>query len=113
MKSSLLFTSLAVTLLAASCDEPKALLRERALVEAEILRGNEEMKIADAKFEAAQKLPFSYGMTLERYNEENVKKNTALEVVIAHQGKKCAAAEAALKVLRPRLADYKAKYLNQ
>ena len=50
-------------------------------------------------------------MTLERHLEESVKKNTELEAQLADLSKKCAEAEAALSVFRPRLDTYKAKFL--
>ena len=112
MKSLLILASLAFMVLASSCDKPRTLSNERALVEAEIQRANEELRNIDAKFEALRNAPISYGMTLDRHREEATKKNAKLEAELAFLSKKCAEGEAALRELRPRLDSYKAKFLR-
>jgi len=98
--------------LASSCDKPRLLRNERASIEAEIQRANEEMRNIDAKFEALRTAPISYGMTLDRHREEAAKKNAKLEEELAYLSKKCTDGETALSELRPRLDSYKAKYLR-
>jgi len=112
MKSLLIFTSIAAMTLASSCDKPRILRNERASVEAEVQRANEEMRNIDAKFEALRTAPISYGMTLDRHRDEAVKKNLKLQEELAFLSKKCAEGEAALSELLPRLDSYKAKYLR-
>jgi hypothetical protein len=111
MSHPLILTGLAAIILASSCDKPRRLINERANIEAEIQRANEEMRSIDAKFEALLAVPVPYGMTLDRQCEEAVKKNADLEAELYYLGKKCAAAEANLSEIRPRLDTYKAKYL--
>lgn len=111
MYRPLILTGLAAIILASSCDKPRVLINERANVEAEIQRANEEMRAIDAKFEALRTAPISYGMTLDRHYEESLKKNAALEAEVSYFSEKCANAEAALSEIRPRLETYKAKYL--
>ncbi len=106
-----ILTCLAAIILASSCDKPRVLINERANVEAEIQRANEEMRSVDAKFEALRTAPISYGKTLDRHYEDAVKKNAELEAELAYLSKKCADGEAALSEIRPRLDAYKAKYL--
>ncbi len=112
MKHLLFFTSLTAMLLASSCDKPKVLLRERALIEADILRANEELHGMDGQFEVLQRGPISYGMSPETYHEQIVKKNAALQDQVNSLEKLCTSAEASLNELRPRLDAYKAKNLR-
>ena len=112
MNRPLILTSLAIIILASSCDKPRALSTERAGVEAEIMRANEEMRSIDAKFDALRNAPIAYGMTLDRHLDAAVKKNAKLEAELALISKKCADGEVALRELRPRLDAYKAKYLH-
>ena len=107
-----IFIILATMVLASSCDKPRKLLNERAQIEAEIQRANEEMRALDAKFDALRKAPISYGMTLDHHLQEVARKNAKLEADLAYLSKKCAEGEAALNELRPRLDAYKAKYMH-
>ncbi|WP_397381372.1 hypothetical protein [Prosthecobacter sp.] len=111
MNRPLILTSLAAIILASSCDQPRVLITERANIEAEILRTNEEMRAIDAKFETLRASPFSYGKTFDRHYEDVLKKNTELEGELAYMSKKCAEGEAALREIHTRLDTYKAKYL--
>ncbi|MHB1081689.1 MAG: hypothetical protein ACYC67_20030 [Prosthecobacter sp.] len=107
----LILTGLAAIIFASSCDKVGNLNNERAKVEAEVQHVSEEMRSIDDKFEALRTIPVSNGMALEHHLEESVKKNAELEAKLADLSKKCAEAEAALSVFRPRLDTYRAKYL--
>lgn len=112
MKPVLFFNCFTAILLLSSCDKPKVLLRERAVLEAEILRSNEELHSLEAQFTVLQQGPISYGMTPEVYHEQVVKKNMAAQDQVAALEKVCNLGEASLSELRPRVDSYKAKYLR-
>ncbi|MCX6849895.1 MAG: hypothetical protein NTY98_13315 [Verrucomicrobia bacterium] len=111
MSRPLILTGLAATIFASSCDKVGTLNNERAKLEVEIQQITKEMVSIDDKFESLRTIPLPNGMTLEHHLEESVKKNAELEATLADLSKKCAEAEAALSVFRPRLDTYKAKYL--
>lgn len=111
MYRPLILTGLAAIVFASSCDKVGTLNSERAKVEAEIQSITQEMRAIDDKFESLRTIPVANGMPLENHLEQAVKKNAEFESMLADLGKKCAEAEAALSVIRPRLDNYKAKYL--
>jgi outer membrane murein-binding lipoprotein Lpp len=110
--SLLLFASLAIMILASSCNKTQPLINQRAEVEAEIQRINEEIRTLDAKFEALRTSPVAYGMTFEAHQKQAATQNAKLEAELANFSKRCTGGETALGVLRPRLEAYKAKYLR-
>lgn len=111
MYRPLILTGLAAIIFASSCDKVGTINNERAKLEVEVQQISKEMVSIDDKFESLRTIPLSNGMTLERHLEESVKKNAELEAKLADLSKKCAEAEAAMSVFRPRLDTYKAKYL--
>lgn len=112
MKHPLFSTCLAILLLGSSCNKPQALANERAGVEAEIRRLNEEMRGIDAKFETLRNTPMLYGMTYEQQQQEAANQNITLEAQLSYLSKKCAAGEATVSELRPRVDAYKARHLR-
>lgn len=112
MSRPLFLTGIAAIALASSCDKPRLLDKERATVEAEIQRANEEMRSIDAKLEEVQGNSAPYGMTVKLQHEETVQRNISLESELFYLNKKCTNSESNLSEIHPRLAAYKAKYLH-
>lgn len=112
MKRVIQYTTIAGMLLACSCDKHNVLLTERARVEAEIKRAQDDLSAIDQKM-------MSLGMDvviaqnrLTAQNSEGKRKNEQLEQELVRLTNKCSEGEAAVKALRGRLDSYKAKYLR-
>lgn len=106
MNYPFIFTALAGILLASSCDKNELISKEQAALEAEFLKGNEELQQLDA--ELVQGTNTLDPNLLEQQHMEWVKYNASIEQALAGLSKKCTQGDDLLKKVQSKLDAYKA-----
>jgi hypothetical protein len=112
MKHHAILTALTGILLTSSCDKHNQLLSEKAQVEAEIARKNEEIHGMDANLLSYGGDPVSAKITLDRQTSSLVTANQQIEKQLAEITSRCTAGEASVERLKVRVAAYQANNLR-
>ncbi|MBE2286105.1 MAG: hypothetical protein IAE77_21800 [Prosthecobacter sp.] len=112
MKPTAALTALAVILLTSSCNKHNVLMGEKAKVEAEIAKKNQEIQTMDATLHSYGMDPVAAKIGLDRQTASLAATNQLLEKQLSDMTRRCAEGEATVESLRARVDAYKAKHFR-
>lgn len=112
MKLPVVLTALTAILLTSSCNKHNLLLNEKARVEAEIAKKNQEIQSMDATLHTYGGDPVAAKIGLDRQAASLAATNQQLEKQLSEMTRRCVEGEATVESLRARVEAYKAKHFR-